>query len=75
MVSNIPAALRIEVINKKLANKIKNNKKIINFIRLELLNLNLKTKLEKDLFYIKYGNILNKFLNFLDKRREIKATK
>ena len=44
-------------------------------IELEFLGLSLEVNLEKDLFYIKCGNILNRFFSFLDKGRKIKIAK
>ena len=75
MALNILIILKIRIINKKLINKIKNNKEIINLIKLEFAGLNLEINLEKNLFYIKYKNISNKFFNFLNKRRKIKTIK
>ena len=61
--------------DKKLISEIEGNKETVSFIELELSDLNLEINLKKDLFCVKYGNILNRFFNLLDKKRKIKVIK
>ena len=67
--------LRIEVTDEDLANGTKGDEETASFIGLELSDSSLKVNLEKNLFYIKYRNIPNRFFSPLNKRRKINIIK